>query len=425
MISARELIAWGDLDERRRRAARRGIAALPPWVSALACGAALLGEIARRLSQSDSDGGASALYVSAAAGANLIVLFGAPFRLFWRRDSSLLARLAVPGEALFRAGLVRSVRAAAAVALAMVVAAAGFAIWGSADIALRHLAIAGGGFLFAGFLGPALALAAGAIVASDKAQAVLESLGGEFRAPRTSWLGVLPGFAGAALALWATAIAPWGSGDEPVGGSGVALLAGAAVVCVIAAGWALAVAPRVGGAALREVAALDQQRLAHVDRSTPSAIERAWFSLTLRGAAHLVADKDASLLRRRYPSPYVVTALGIVICWILAFTRPQSVYVWSAAILGGLAVYAVIMARRLTLPPVEIPRLLRALPLSRAEVVWAKRSQAVLRAFMSVGVAGAPLVILAEQPLLAGAIVAVSAGVALVGGWIGAAEENP
>ncbi len=415
MITARELLAWGDLDQARRRRARRGLGALPSPAVAVLGGLALFAELTRRLAGGGSPAGASAVFVTAATAVDLIVMFGAPFRLFWRTDTSMLARLAIPGEALFRVGMIRCVRAALLASLALAIGALPFAVWADGAFAARHLAIAGVGFLAAALMGPAVALAAGAIVASDKAQAVLESFGGEIRAPSTSWLGILPGFAGAALVLWSTGLAGWAAGGSAPGGHPAIALGAAAGVCVAAGGWALATASRITGAAFREVAALDQQRLAHIDRSTPSAIERGWFSL-LGAGARLVAIKDASLSRRRYPSPYFLGALGMLACWILAIARPASVHAWTAAILGGLAVYSVIMARRLVSPPIELPRFARTLAISRADATAAKSGQAILRAVVWIGAGGAPLIALSSERLIAALIIGACALISLAGG---------
>jgi hypothetical protein len=145
-------------------------------------------------------------------------------------------------------------------------------------MALRHLAVAGASALMAGLLAPAMALLAGAMVASDKVQAALDSFGGELRGPRTSWLGVLPGMTGAAVGLVAMAAAPWvrGETEGTIAGPPAVLLGAAALASVLAALWALRRSEELMVAALREVVALDQERLAHVDLWVPRA-SRAWW----------------------------------------------------------------------------------------------------------------------------------------------------
>lgn len=420
MISASQLLAWGDLEERRRRAHRGGLSALPAWVKAAVAGGVLAAEISRRLGafgDTFDPMSASSLYLVAVVVANTVVLFGASFRMYWRRDAALLARLAVPGEALFRVSLVRSTRAAAYVLLAMWVAAIPIAVLGYAEIAGRHVVVALVAFLVSGLLGPAVSLGAGAIVASNKAQAVIDSFGGEFQAPKTTWLGLLPGMAGTALALLVTSTASFAVADPSADVTGLIVLGSSAAVSLLAVLWALAKAPVVMELAVREVSALDQERLAHIDLSAPSAIERAWFSLTLGGSARRVADKDARLSRRRYPSPYFLGAIGTLVLWIFAAVRPDSVYVWSGAILGCLAVYSVIMARRLVSPPVENPRYLRTLAVKSSDVSGAKRSQVLLRAIVFTAVGGAPLVVVASEPILAAVIVAGAFLVSVAGGF--------
>jgi hypothetical protein len=415
------LLRWGDLDQARRLSQRSGIAALPAWATAGVAGIALGAEIARRVGAfgtASDPAGASGLFLVAVVVANTIVLFGASFRMYWRRDSALLSRLAIPGEALFRVALVRSVRSASLVLLACTLAAIPMAIWGDIEIAGRHMAVALVACLISGLFGPAVSLLAGGVVASNKAQAVIESFGGEFSAPKTTWLGMLPGFAGAGLALVVTSTSSFAVGDPTATQRSLIVLGSSAAFSVLAVLWALARASVVMALAVREVSALDQERLAHVDLSKPSPLERTWFSMTLGTSARRVADKDARLSRRRYPSPYFLGILGILALWGLAAGRPDSVYVWSGAILGCLAVYSVVMAWRLVAPPIENPQYLRTLAVSANDVSSAKRSQIGLRSVVFILVGGAPLVVLASQPIVAAVIVSVAFVVSLTGGFL-------
>lgn len=388
-MNARRLLGWGDLEERRRRQARTGVAAWPLWLHAALGGLVLAAEIARRVglfgSAAAGDAtlaGASKLVLLVAAVGQTLVVFGAPFRLYWRHDAPMLSRLAVGGRALFAVALVRSGRAAGRAFLLSALGALVFvAVPGGAALALRHLAVIAAAALMAGLLAPAMALAAGAMVSSDKVQAALDSFGGEFRGPRTSWLGVLPGVTGTAVALVILSAAPWARGEAETTmiGAPALLLGGAVLVAIAAAAWALARAGDIMAVALREVVALDQERLAHVDLVTPSLIERLVAGRLLGGAdrAGVVFDKDARLLRRRYPIPFFLGVVGLATLVVVGWTQPADALMWAATIAAGLGVYGAVMARRLVSPPTEHPRFLRSLP-AGVGALRAKRARVIL-----------------------------------------------
>ncbi|HWM88623.1 MAG TPA: hypothetical protein VNO33_22390, partial [Kofleriaceae bacterium] len=306
MIGARRLLEWGDVEDRRRRAARHALARIPPWLVSGLAAALFAGDILRRTgglgdapAGDATTGGALRLWLAVTAAAHVLVLFGSPHRLYWRRDAGLLTRLPISGGPLYRVALLRSVRTAARAALPCALAALAFGPALGWPAGLRLLALVAVAALAAGLLGPSISLLAGAVVASDKAQALLGEVTGEFRAPRTSWLGILPGIAGAGLVLFLIALEPWAVGAAGVSArAGIAVAAGI-LVPLAAAAWSLSAAGRVLPAALREVSALDQVRLAHVERSGPSRLERVWFGVLLRARDRVLADKDASLARRR------------------------------------------------------------------------------------------------------------------------------
>jgi hypothetical protein len=402
----RALIRWARLEEGRRRAHRRGPAGWPPAVSALLGGGALAGWIG-----AGGEGTAGARLLVAATALALLVLCGAPFRLFWRRDSALLARLPLRGRALVALALVRTLGATGLAALALAPALAALA-WVGGD-AVRHgaivlalLALGGGGGLGA-------AVAAGAIVASDQVQRALAGVAGELAAPGVVWLGALPAFAGAAAILFALDLAPWAVGEPiPVGEPWVliGLALGVGVAGPIAAH---AAADRVMPGALREVSALDRERLAHVDRSTPSPLERAWARLALRtpGAARVFA-KDAALTRRRHPSPYALGPLAVVAAWLLPLAG-EGGRGWAIGLVGALGAYAALIARRGLAPPIELPALGATLPIAPSDLAAAKRAAAVLRVVTWVGLAGTPLLVARPGVGLA-AWIAVAGGAAIV-----------
>lgn len=422
MMTSRRLLAWGDLDDRRRREARRSpLARISPWLVSCLAGLALGGEVYRRLAVQEDPAGALRLWLALTVAGHVLVLFGSPHRLYWRRDSGLLARLPIPGGALFRLALVRSARAAGRIALASALAALAFGPELGWDMVVRLEVMVAVAALAAGGLGPAAALVAGAVVASDRAQAMLGEISGEFRAPRTSWLGILPGVAGSALVVALVVLAPWAAGAPAEGARIPVLIAVSLGLPIIAALAALSRADRVVPAALREVSALDQERLAHIERVGASRLEGAWFRLVGSAGARLVARKDAALTRRRFPSPYFIAPTGTAVLWLMAWLGGDRVVPWASVVLLGLAVYAVLMARRLVAPPVEIPRLIATLPIAGADARAAKRAAVLLRALVWIVPGGLPLALAFPA---AWAITGAAFAVAALGGLASLQSEG-
>lgn len=430
MMDAARLLHWGDLEERRRRAGRRGLGAQSPWVYSILAGLLLAFIVGRALRvfgvdiAGDSDPRTAVnLWLAAVACAHVIVLLSAPFRMYWRYDSALLGRTAIAGRPLFVVALVRSIRAAAKVALPCALGALMLALGpiGEWSIALRHLTLVAIAFAWAALFGPAVALAAGAVVASDSARAALSSLAGEFEPPRTSWLGILPGFAGTLLVLLLIALVDWSRGltSTPVGEPWMLLAMGAGVPLLCGA-WALARADAVMVGALREVSALDQERLAHIELTKPSAIERlVGKSLGSRGARVLV-EKDASLARRRYPIPFFFGVMGVIVSWILAAVAPADLMLWAGTICAGLGVYGVVMARRYVQPPIEHMRYVRTLAIAEADLLRAKRAHLLLWVVSYMVVGAVPVVIHSSAPLVAAAILGGIALATVVTGMVAA-----
>jgi len=430
MIAARRLLAWGDLDERRRRAARRGLARISPWLISGLAGIVFAAEILRRTGMLGEVGasanlpGALRLWLAVTAAAHVLVLFGSPHRLYWRRDAALLVRLPIAGGPLYRMALLRSARAAARAALPCAMAALAFAPMLGVAAAGRLVALVGAAGFIAGLFGPAASLFAGAMVASDRIQALIGEMGGEVRAPRTAWLGIVPGATGAALVVLLVALRPWAVDASAGGGGAEPALAAAFLIPLAAAAWSLRAAATALPAALREVSALDQVQFAHVERSPASRLERAWFRALLTAQAQRLADKDARLARRRFPTPHLLGPLGVVVLWILAAAGRAGALPWAGVVLFGLAAYAVVMARRLVAPPIELGRLVRTLPLSPGDVRAAKRAPILLRALTWTAVGGVPFAAVWPEPLAAWLLVVGATLVAAVGGVIAARDES-
>jgi hypothetical protein len=420
-LNSRSLIRWSGLEEQRRKQQSGGVQAWSGVVLSILLGSLLAAEIARRLIMASDENlvqvvlGASHLWVAAAICGYAIGVFAAPFRLYWRRDSKLLASLPVPGRSLFALALWRSQRASLLVSLSLTCALLPLGLFTDWQVALRHLLLVGLGFAGSAWLGPAAALSAGAIVASDKAQAMIASMSGEFQAPRTSWLGIMPGVAATALTVTVMACAPWALGHRPPGGSVLLIAALGLGVPALALVWAWSKADEVIPAAVREVAALDQEILAHVERSTPSLIERSFYKLVLgESKAKVLAHKDASLSRRRYPTPYFMIPFGIVLLWIIAGTQPEAYLPWGGSIFGGLVVYTLVMARRTWVAPIEIPQLLHTLPIGAKQIAKSKRAQVLLRLLLVVVLGGVPLILCASEVMSAAILVALSSLLSMV-----------
>jgi hypothetical protein len=417
-MTARRLLAWADLEERRRRQARRGLGRMPAAIGSGVLGVVLAAVVYFSAQDNPADGVATASrwWIAAVLTGNAVVVFGAPYRLFWRRDAAFLSRLAIDGRALYHVALMRGVRSGLRVWVPCAAAALLFGPLASWSLALRHVALAGLGSAAAVALGSASALFAGAMVASARALQLIESMAGtEIAAPKTTWLGLFPGLAATAVGAGLLAGAPWAAGAKataigPMAGL-AAGLAGAALVALLAS---LALAPAHMADAVREVSALDRERLAHIELTRPSALERAWLRWAVPAPAWGMFIKDACLARRRYPAPYFLFAMGVLGLWTVAAVRPSATVQWAAALASLLAIYAVIMARRLAIAPVEQVRLLATLAICPRHVLLAKRRACVLRVLTTFVAGTAPLAVGAANPLAWCAGIAATAAAVVV-----------
>ena len=361
-------------------------------------------------------------WVLATLAATVMVVLGAPFRMFWQPDSTLLARLPISGVALYRVATRRSLLTAAGALLALLLALVPLAVeLGGVAPSLRLLFLATALLVCAALAAPLSATLAGTIVVSAKTQALLHEISSGQTVHGTSWLSVLPSVAGLGLAFLG-----WSAASQPAGGRALLAAAVAATGLLHTLGNRLA---RIAlSAATREVAALDAVKLAHVERVGPRGLERAWGRL-VAGTGFALYEKDVTLLRRRHPGYYILTGAGILVLWIVAFSSGEPVR--THVTLGGvaaLAAYIVLTARRLTIPPTEQPRLLATLPIAPATIVRAKVANVVWRAVWLAVVGGAPAVWRSPRPmflaLAIAAIAALGAAVAAVTLKIPAARSN-
>jgi hypothetical protein len=354
----------GQLIALQRTLAQRDGSRRRQWLTAIAVGAAATAWVAA----GDSLGAAAQRWLWAAGALFAVAMLRIPYVLFWRADASLLARLPLRGRPVFDAALWSAGGVAAQALLPAAMAAAALLRLGDVATVSRHLALALGLAVASGALLPAVAVAAGALVVSGKAAQVLAGLG-EGAAPSTSWLGALPGMAAAGVLLLAIDVRGWLLGGRAEVGRAEVLLAGLFALSIASAALARRAAERVVPAMLRDVSALDRQQLATLQLTPPSAALRA-LGRGLAPPSALLLDKHARLVSRRYPMAGLLGAAASVALLAMALWAPHS---WSAvvAVVVGAGGYAAILQNRLHRLPVEQPRLLATLPMSRDHVVRA------------------------------------------------------
>lgn len=406
-MTSRQFIRWSRLHEKRSGAARRG------WLVALVAGLALAAFVYWRADAAGPIAGSRA-WVAGALAAFALAFMRVPFHLYWRQDAALLAQLPIGGGALFDAAWLRCIRAAIATLVAVLIGAVPLALLDAQDVqwatreltttpiagppiagltpgefVLRHGAFAAVfGLLAAGFM-PAVTTWAASLVAHsrDTLELATKLAGAPIRSSETAAhergaveppgsasaiLGAVPGFAATVVIVLLLIAGPWLHNRETVLSAG-GVLVSLAVASIVLLGAMRAMAPRVMGTILRDVSALDRQRLATLEIRPPTAIER--FVASLLGEAALPYRKDARLMRRRYPMAFALGALAFIVLVIVGLARPADPTPWLVGVLTGAGMYAIALAGRLFRPPIELPRLAATLPITRgartrAKVAW-------------------------------------------------------
>ena len=392
----------------RERRERRGVLR---WLLVLALGGALAGFVAWR--GRDSVSGASHAWLAGAVATFMVAFMRVPFHIYWRPDAALLAQLPIAGPILLASALRRCAAATAATLAIVLVGAIPIAFLDDNAVRLatrtldatpiagdtvphltplglygHHAAFAGLFAIVAACFIPAVTVFAAAMVAGSRdLLQIATAVGGAparrearpLQPPGTgsagAVLGAFPGF-GASVALVVILLAsPWLTNhDGPLEILWAVILVGGASLISLA-GAIQRVGPTMGDI-LRDVSALDRQRLATLEIRPPTAIERA--VMKLLGAAALPYSKDARLMRRRYPMAYALGALVFLVLLIIGFSRPADPIPWLAVPLAGALVYAVLLRRRLDAPPIELPRLEATLPITPAARTRAKRAWTVV-----------------------------------------------
>ena len=401
------LLAWGDLD-----AARRGRRWLP-WAMALVAGAAGAALAAQRAGWFRGERGVpgTGLVVAVLLAGFVPVMFAAPYRMFWRRDASIMARLPIPGGALWWAAIVRAARAAL---MAAIVVAPTLALIASVDLAsgLRGAALAGA--LVAATIGllPGVSLAAAWLVTAGKADVLASSVAGEHRLESTTVMGALPGATIAGVIVAMIYAGPWlFDGGDLAGPIAVAIIAGGAILAGLGGSVA---APAVYPLAMREVAALDRQAYAHLEIHPPTRLERLVRDRLAPGPAS-VFDRIARLIRRRYP---LVVFAGVVIAatlLIVGIARPAEPLPWLVGCGAGAGLLGRWLAGAVARPPIELQRSTAMLPVSPADVVRARRAYVGLWLAIFIVIPGLVAATLLGWPAVP---VIAFAGAAIVGALI-------
>lgn len=386
-MTSRELIRWSLLHERRARS-------VPAFALPVIAGGLLAAWVGWR-----SRAGvvaASHAWLAGAVVAYAVAFLRVPSQVYWRADAALLAQLPIEGRPLFDAALVRCVRAAAATTIAVAIGALPLGLLADGGALVeRHAVFAAALGVAAALLIPAVTIGAAALVvhgAGERALRAATTLAGA--PPRTAAdatgaraagevgpappsgspsaiLGALPGFAATLVIAAVLIVAPWlvgGAADVPAP-IVLGAMAAASVIAVVAARRGAGIMGRV----LRDVSALDRQRLATLEIRPPTPIER--LIATLIGGAALAYEKDARLMRRRFPIAYALGALVFAVLVIVGLVRPADPTPWLTVAIGGAASYGIVLAGRLHRPPIELPRLSATLPLSvsslaRAKLAW-------------------------------------------------------
>lgn len=367
-MNSRELIRWQRLAESRARSALTSSIVL-----ALAAGAAIAAWVYWR-AEHDPIAGSNAWFAVTLV-AYATAFMRVPFHIYWRADASLLAQLPIEGGPLFDAAMLRCLRAALSTTVAVAIGALPILPF-STGIYLRHVAMAGALGTAAAGLVPAVAIWAAQLVAigqrDDRIQRARAAAGitQDPGAPSTAALGAVPGFISTFVFVGVILGYRWLTARDTDIPAPVVLgaIAGVSVLAFLAT---RSSAPRMMGTILRDVSALDRQRLAHLEIRPPTGLERVLAKLAGDGA--LVYEKDARLVRRRFPMAFAFGALAFLILAIVGLARPDDPMPWLTATIAGGALYGVALAGRLYRPPIENARLTSTLPIGgivRAKLVW-------------------------------------------------------
>ncbi|MEP6863168.1 MAG: hypothetical protein ABJE66_21260 [Deltaproteobacteria bacterium] len=392
--------------ERIRTARERG--SITRWVIAVVFGGLLAALVAWRAT--DSVASASHAWLAGAVAAFMVAFMRVPFHVYWRPDAALLAQLPIDGAILFGSAVRRCIVAATTTLVTVVVGAIPFAALSENAVAAatrtldampfagdpvpretpielfgRHAGYGVAFALVAAAFIPAITMYAASLVAGSRnLLQIATAIGGApvrrdakavgvnpAHSSAGAVLGALPGLASSAAIVVLLLASPWLlNKDAPIAIFPAAVLVGGiSIFSLVGAG--AKIGPRMGDI-LRDVSALDRQRLATLEIHPPTAIERG--VMKLLGAAALAYSKDARLMRRRYPMAYALGAIIFLVLAIIGFSQPADPVPWLVVPLAGALLYAALLHARLSDPPIELPRLSATLPIPSAASRLAKRA---------------------------------------------------
>ena len=273
---------------------------------------------------------ASHLWLAGACAAFVVAFMRVPVQIYWRKDAAMLAQLPIEGGVLFDAALRRCMRAAIATLVVPVLGAIPLALLSPEvvnkatrtldaipfagdpvprlvplELFARHAGFAIAFALIAACFIPAVTMWAATLVASSKdLLQVATKLGG---APARETvpglasggqvLGAIPGFASSVAFVVLFMMSPWLVNREATIDANVGLIAIAIGSILPLVLLRARVAAQMGDI-LRDVSALDRQRLAFIEVLPLTAIERLVAKLS--GAA-LAYSKDARLIAPALP----------------------------------------------------------------------------------------------------------------------------
>ena len=393
-MTSRQFIRWTRLHERRANKSS--------LIITLVAAIAFAGFVYWRAGDPIST---SHAWLAGALVASGLAFMRVPFHLYWRQDAAFLAQLPIPGTALFDAALLRCIRAAAQTTFVMIAGAlALFALdpakveWATRELqatpiagppvpglsmfefVARHVGVALVLGTIAAGLMPAVVTWAATLVRQNIVAVATKLAGAPAHQTTTSMpghgsttlLGALPGFV-STVVITLVIIAARGLYNREASLSPLAVMLGLVAVSIVAILAMRAAAASVMGDILRDVSALDRQQLATLEIREPTALERT--IARMLGEAGLPYRQDARLMRRRYPMAFALGGLCFAVLVIVGLSRPADPTPWLVVVIGGAALYAIALARRLYRPPIELLRLSATLPISpeartRAKVAW-------------------------------------------------------
>lgn len=316
-----------------------------------------------------------------------LLVIKTPSELYWQKDCGFLARLPIPGRSHFYCALKNSAKTCFWLFLPLFFTIGIYFLFSKdATTSLKQ-----GGFsltiaISALTWGLAASVLAGMIVSSSQMQNAINSMGGEFQAPKSSWLGVLPGLAGVLVMAAGLGGAGWCLGEDVALGRIETLLGPLLIGGLVAAIGAYWFSDKELPLAMREVSALDREILAFVERAGPSKLETVFAKFFTTSKAGLaLSHKDATLLRRRYPLPLFLFVLFIGLFGVALMVGGVFLSSWGLGFFALGVLNITYLSFCVWRDPIEKMRFLKTLPLKKEEIFRSKIAFVFLRSTIFLG----------------------------------------